>query len=52
MVGTLLQKTPSAAEEDGEWRAKFGAAAAAPIRACVAANVPHYDYLRSFALRF
>ncbi len=48
----MSQKTPTAAEEDEEWRGKFGEAGQRVIRATVDANVADYEYLKSFALKF
>ncbi|KAK0718352.1 P-loop containing nucleoside triphosphate hydrolase protein [Lasiosphaeria miniovina] len=45
-------KTPTAEEEDEQWRQKFGTNAQKVIRACVDANVPDYEYLKSFAMKF
>ena len=42
---------PSDAELAAEWTAKFGPDGAAAIRATVDANMPHYDYLKAFALQ-
>lgn len=44
-------KTPTVEEEDAEWRKKFGDEAAKTIRETVDANIPHYDYLKSFAIK-
>ncbi|KAI5868061.1 P-loop containing nucleoside triphosphate hydrolase protein [Durotheca rogersii] len=39
-------------EEDEQWRQKFGDEAQKVIRACVDENLPHYEYLKSFAMKF
>ncbi|OIW33822.1 hypothetical protein CONLIGDRAFT_195958 [Coniochaeta ligniaria NRRL 30616] len=39
-------------QEDEEWRKKYGEEAQKVIRECVNENVPHYEYLKSFALKF
>ncbi|KAK3898624.1 P-loop containing nucleoside triphosphate hydrolase protein [Staphylotrichum tortipilum] len=46
------KKPPTAAEEDEEWRRKFGEEGQRVIRATVDANVADYEYLKSFALKF
>lgn len=46
-----LQKTPTVEDEDADWRKKFGDEAAKTIRETVDANIPHYDYLKSFAIK-
>ncbi|OTB06856.1 hypothetical protein M426DRAFT_318563 [Hypoxylon sp. CI-4A] len=38
--------------ENEEWRQKFGDENQKVIRACVEENIPHYEYLKSFALKF
>jgi hypothetical protein len=38
-------------QENEEWREKFGDAAQKVIRECVDENIPHYDYLKSFAIK-
>ncbi|KAH6850135.1 hypothetical protein B0I37DRAFT_106170 [Chaetomium sp. MPI-CAGE-AT-0009] len=45
------KKTPTEAEEDEEWRKKFGEEGQRVIRECVDANVADYEYLKSFAIR-
>ncbi|KAK3295521.1 P-loop containing nucleoside triphosphate hydrolase protein [Chaetomium fimeti] len=45
------KKTPTEAEENEEWRKKFGEEAQRVIRECVDANVADYEYLKSFAIR-
>ncbi|CAK7274033.1 hypothetical protein SEPCBS119000_005961 [Sporothrix epigloea] len=49
---TSHKKTPSPAEEDAEWRAKYGEEGQKVIRDCVEANTPDYEYLKQFALKF
>ncbi|KAB5558242.1 P-loop containing nucleoside triphosphate hydrolase protein [Coniochaeta sp. 2T2.1] len=39
-------------QEDEEWRKKYGDEAQKVIRECVNENIPHYEYLKSFALKF
>lgn len=45
------KKTPTEAEEDEEWRKKYGEKGQRIIRECVDANVADYEYLKSFAIR-
>lgn len=45
------KKTPTEAEEDEEWRAKYGEEGQRTIRACVEANVADYEYLKGFAVK-
>ncbi|KAG7290958.1 hypothetical protein NEMBOFW57_000964 [Staphylotrichum longicolle] len=45
------KKTPTEAEEDEEWRNKYGEEGQRTIRACVEANVADYEYLKSFAVK-
>lgn len=47
----LLQRTPSIDEENDEWVKKYGEDAAKVIREAVDANIPHYEYLKSFAVK-
>lgn len=42
---------PTVEQENEEWRTKFGDEAAKSIRETVDANIPHYDYLKSFAFK-
>ncbi|KAK6950123.1 hypothetical protein Daesc_008449 [Daldinia eschscholtzii] len=49
---TQAHKTVTEESENEEWRQKFGKEAQEKIRACVDENVPHYDYLKSFAMKF
>jgi hypothetical protein len=37
--------------EDKEWAEKYGEGAAKIIRDCVDANIPDYEYLKSFAIK-
>ncbi|KAJ9154829.1 P-loop containing nucleoside triphosphate hydrolase protein [Pleurostoma richardsiae] len=45
------QKSVSVEAEDEEWRKKYGEEAQKVIRECVNANIPHYEYLKSFAMK-
>lgn len=45
------RKRKSEAEFDAEWRAQFGDQGAKTIREVVDKNMPHYEYLRGFALK-
>ncbi|KAI0194160.1 hypothetical protein F4808DRAFT_352602 [Astrocystis sublimbata] len=38
--------------ENEEWRQQYGEEGQKTIRACVEENIPHYEYLKSFALKF
>ncbi|ORY69515.1 uncharacterized protein BCR38DRAFT_86967 [Pseudomassariella vexata] len=38
--------------EDNEWREKYGEEGQKIIRDCVNENIPHYQYLKSFAIKF
>ncbi|KAI1807956.1 P-loop containing nucleoside triphosphate hydrolase protein [Daldinia bambusicola] len=49
---TQAHKTVTEESENEEWRQKFGTEAQETIRACVDENIPHYDYLKSFAMKF
>ncbi|KAI1417807.1 P-loop containing nucleoside triphosphate hydrolase protein [Hypoxylon sp. FL1857] len=49
---TQSHKTITEESENEEWRQKYGEEAQKVIRACVDENVPHYEYLKSFALQF
>lgn len=44
------QKTSTIESEDEEWRQKYGDEAQKIIRDCVNTNIPHYEYLKRFAL--
>jgi hypothetical protein len=48
---SLQQKTVTEESEDNEWREKYGEDGQKTIRACVNENVPHYEYLKQFALK-
>ncbi|KIH92151.1 hypothetical protein SPBR_03006 [Sporothrix brasiliensis 5110] len=49
---TSHKKTPSADEEDAEWASKYGAKGQKIIRDCVDTNMPDYEYLKQFTLKF
>ncbi|KAI0013714.1 P-loop containing nucleoside triphosphate hydrolase protein [Xylariaceae sp. FL0662B] len=49
---THAHKIVTEESENEEWRQKFGDEAQKVIRACVDENVPHYEYLKSFAMKF
>ncbi|KAL7626238.1 hypothetical protein AAE478_003008 [Parahypoxylon ruwenzoriense] len=49
---TQAHKTVTEESENEQWREKFGDEAQKVIRACVDENVPHYEYLKSFAMKF
>lgn len=38
--------------EDVQWREKYGEMGQKIIRACVNENIPHYEYLKQFAIKF
>ncbi|KUI64833.1 hypothetical protein VM1G_00450 [Cytospora mali] len=44
-------RTPSVDEENDEWVHKYGEKAAKIIRQAVDANIPHYEYLKSFSVK-
>ncbi|KAI0434143.1 hypothetical protein F5Y09DRAFT_6167 [Xylaria sp. FL1042] len=46
------KKSVTEESENEEWRQKYGEEAQKIIRACVEENTPHYEYLKSFALKF
>jgi hypothetical protein len=46
-----VQKTVTEESENEEWRQKYGEEAQKVIRACVNENIPHYEYLKSFAIK-
>ena len=50
-TNTSKQKSPTVERENEEWRAKFGEDAQKVIRQTVDANIPHYEYLKSFAIK-
>ncbi|KAH9222747.1 P-loop containing nucleoside triphosphate hydrolase protein [Leptodontidium sp. 2 PMI_412] len=45
------KKTKTVETEDKEWREKYGVEGAKVIRECVKANIPDYEYLKSFAIK-
>ncbi|KAK0129649.1 hypothetical protein ONS96_000213 [Cadophora gregata f. sp. sojae] len=45
------KKSKTVETEDAEWREKYGVEGAKVIRACVEANIPDYEYLKSFAIK-
>jgi hypothetical protein len=45
------KKVKTVQVEDLEWREKYGQKAQKVIRDCVDANIPDYEYLRSFAIK-
>ncbi|KAI0396900.1 hypothetical protein F5Y17DRAFT_464914 [Xylariaceae sp. FL0594] len=49
---THPKKTVTEESENEEWRQKYGEEGQRIIRACVDENTPHYEYLKSFALKF
>ncbi|KAI1752285.1 hypothetical protein F4782DRAFT_148612 [Xylaria castorea] len=49
---THPKKPVTEESENEEWRQKYGEEAQKIIRACVEENIPHYEYLKSFALEF
>jgi len=46
------KKTKTIEIEDKEWREKYGDEGAKVIRETVNANIPDYEYLKSFAIKF
>jgi hypothetical protein len=48
---TKAHKIVSEESENEEWKQKYGEEAQKVIRACVDENVPHYEYLKSFAIK-
>jgi hypothetical protein len=50
MAEIFTQKNPTIEAEDEEWRKKYGEEGQKVIRQCVDANIPHYEYLKEFAL--
>jgi hypothetical protein len=46
-----LQKEVTEESEDKEWREKYGEEGQKVIRSCVNENVPHYEYMKQFALK-
>lgn len=51
MLTLVQQKINSVEAENAEWRDKYGADAAKMIRTVVDENIPHYEYLKQFALK-
>ncbi len=51
MDGFEWQKSLTVEEEDKQWREKYGEEGQKTIRECVDANTPHYEYLKSFAMK-
>ncbi|KAI1191308.1 P-loop containing nucleoside triphosphate hydrolase protein [Nemania serpens] len=49
---THPKKPVTEESENEEWRQKYGEEGQKLIRACVDENIPHYEYLKSFALKF
>ncbi|KAI1828239.1 hypothetical protein F4861DRAFT_535209 [Xylaria intraflava] len=49
---THPKKPVSEESENEEWQRKYGEEGQRIIRACVDENTPHYEYLKSFALKF
>ncbi|KAI8634574.1 P-loop containing nucleoside triphosphate hydrolase protein [Xylariaceae sp. FL1651] len=49
---THAMKTVSEESENEEWRQKYGDEGQRIIRACVDENIPHYEHMKSFALKF
>ena len=45
------KKPKSVAEEDAEWREKFGDNGAKVVRETVNANIADYEYLKQFAMK-
>jgi hypothetical protein len=45
------KKSKTVETEDKEWREKYGDEGAEIIRECVNVNIPHYEYLKSFAIK-
>tara|TARA_R110002033_G_scaffold6185_1_gene24714 strand:- start:72 stop:257 length:186 start_codon:yes stop_codon:yes gene_type:complete len=45
------KKSKTVETEDAEWRGKYGVKGAKVIRECVEANIPDYEYLKSFAIK-
>jgi hypothetical protein len=46
------QKTATVESDNEEWTKKYGAEGQKIIRATVDANIPHYEYLKQFAMKF
>ncbi|RYO74757.1 hypothetical protein DL766_008365 [Monosporascus sp. MC13-8B] len=49
---TTAHKTVTEESENEEWQRKYGDEAAKVIRTTVDENIPHYEYLKSFAMKF
>ncbi|KAI0166029.1 P-loop containing nucleoside triphosphate hydrolase protein [Xylariaceae sp. FL1272] len=49
---THAKKTPTEESENKEWQEKYGDEGQKIIRACVDENIPHYEHLKAFALKF
>ncbi len=45
------KKTKTVESEDKEWLEKYGEKGQKMIRECVNANIPDYEYLKSFAIK-
>lgn len=45
------KKTKTVEEEDAEWVKIYGQEGQRIIRDCVDANIPDYEYLKSFAIK-
>jgi len=48
---TAEKKSATVESENREWREKYGEEGQQVIRECVEENVPHYEYLKQFALK-
>jgi hypothetical protein len=49
---THAQKTATVESDNEDWRKKYGEEGQKIIRATVDANIPHYEYLKQFAMKF
>lgn len=47
----MQKKTKTVEEENACWKETYGEEGAKIIRDCVDANIPDYEYLKSFALK-
>lgn len=45
------KKTKTVEQENEEWREKYGEEGARLIRSTVDANIPDYEYMKSFAVK-
>lgn len=45
------KKPKTVEEDDAEWVEKYGQEGQKVIRDCVNANIPDYEYLKSFAIK-